>query len=213
MFTGIVEKAAPVASVEHSGELARIEIEAGHVAEGVGLGDSVAVNGCCLTVCAIDGEKLGFEVIRETLDKTNIGELAAGSTVNLECAMAASGRFDGHIVQGHVDGVGRVRELRRRGDDVVLIVECGAELAGQLVDKGSVTIDGVSLTVVHAGEDWFDVALIPTTLAETTLGRRETGDRVNLEADILGKYVARQLARILGKGGDAGEPDRGESRS
>ncbi len=208
MFTGIVEKAAEVVSVSRSGELARIEIDAGHVAEGVALGESIAVNGCCLTICAAEGDRLSFEAVRETLDRTNIGELERGSRVNLERAMAANGRFDGHIVQGHVDGVGCVRELRRSGDDVVLVVECDADLAGQLVDKGSVTIDGVSLTVVHAGEDWFDVALIPTTLAETTLGQRQSGDRVNLEVDILGKYVARQLARILGKGGAGGEANR-----
>jgi len=198
MFTGIIERVGRIERIETRGDLARLDVEVGPVAEGVKHGDSVAVNGACLTVCAIQGSVLSFEAIRETLDKTNLGDLVEGSRVNLERAMRADGRLDGHIVQGHVDGVGRLRELRRDGDDVQLIVSCDAELADLLVDKGSGAIDGVSLTVVTVEPEGFDVALIPTTLAETTLGDKRPGDRLNLEADILGKYVKRYLGRITG---------------
>ncbi|MGE4609778.1 MAG: riboflavin synthase, partial [Myxococcota bacterium] len=166
------------------------------IVDGVEIGDSVAVNGGCLTVTAIDGPRLGFDAIRETLDRTSMGGLAVGSRVNLERAMRASDRLDGHIVQGHVDGVGRVRELTRDGEDVRLVIDCGPEIVDFLVEKGSVTIDGVSLTVVGVSESGFDVALIPHTLDVTTLSDREPGDYVNLEADVLGKYVKRYLDRI-----------------
>ena len=197
MFTGIVEVVGRVLRVDERQDLSRIEIEAGPVADGARIGESVAVNGACLTVCHVESERLCFEAVRETLARTNLGELEPGSRVNLERAMRADGRFDGHIVQGHVDGVGRVRELRRRGGDVQLFVDCDPTFAELLVEKGSVAIDGVSLTVVGAGKADFDVALIPHTLEVTTLGERRTGDRVNLEADVLGKYVKRYLARIL----------------
>ena len=196
MFTGIVETVGEVVAVEPKGELTRLTLEAPEVTEGVKLGDSVAVNGCCLTVVAHDARTLAFEAIQETLDKTSVGGLAVGSRANLERAMPAGGRLDGHIVQGHVDGTGTVRSLTRQGDDVRLDVACGPEVADYLVDKGSVAIDGVSLTVVGARADGFDVALIPHTLAVTTLGGLETGARVNLEADVLGKYVKKYLDRI-----------------
>ncbi len=160
------------------------------------IGDSIAVNGCCLTVTAIDGSQLSFEAVPETFEKTSLGDLAPGSHLNLERAMRASARFDGHIVQGHVDGTGRVRSLTREGDDVRLAVDCGPEIGDFLVEKGSVAIDGVSLTIVAVSDEAFDVALIPHTLKATTLGEREPGDRVNLEADVLGKYVKRYLDRV-----------------
>ena len=197
MFTGIIERVGRVGAVEPHGDLFRIEIDAGSVAEGVRIGDSVAVNGGCLTVTAAVGERLSFEAVAETLDRTALGDLVAGSRVNLERALRADGRFDGHIVQGHVDGTGRVRELRREGDDVRLLVDCAAELAGQLVEKGSVAIDGVSLTVAGVSEKGFEVALIPHTLEATTLGALRPSDRVNLEADVLGKYVKRYLDRVV----------------
>ncbi len=195
MFTGIIESVGTVTSIRPAGEITRFEIEAPEIIEGVRIGDSVAVCGCCLTVVAIDAPRLSFEAIRETLEKTALGDLDVASHVNLERAMSASGRLDGHIVQGHVDGTGRTRELIRDGDDVRLFVECGSEISDYLVDKGSVAIDGVPLTVVSVGGEGFDVALIPHTLKATTLGERKSGDRVNLEADILGKYVKRYLDR------------------
>ncbi len=196
MFTGIVETVGEVAALEPRGELTRISIEAPAVVEGVRIGDSVAVNGACLTVTAVSGGRLDFEAVKETLDLTSLGDLGVGSRINVERAMRADGRLDGHIVQGHVDGTGTVRALERDGDDVRLHVGCGPEVSEYLVPKGSVAVDGVSLTVVGARDDGFDVALIPHTLAVTTLGEKRPGDRVNLEADVLGKYVKRYLDRL-----------------
>lgn len=195
MFTGIVEAVGPIVSLEVKGDVTRVVVEAGRAAGGVGIGDSIAVNGCCLTVTGVAGDHLAFEAVKETLEKTSLGDQREGARVNLERAMRADGRLDGHIVQGHIDGTGRVRAFERRGDDVRLEVECGPELARFLVEKGSITIDGVSLTVVNVGDTTFDVALIPHTLAETNLADRNPGDRVNLEADVLGKYVVRYLER------------------
>lgn len=196
MFTGIIETIGTVVRVEARGDVVQLEIDAGPVVEGVSIGDSVAVDGICLTVTAIDGGHLGFDAIQETLDRTSLGSFEQGSRVNLERAMRADGRLDGHIVQGHVDGTGTVEAFERRGDDVRFVVSCGPEVSEFLVEKGSVTIDGVSLTVVGVQESGFDVALIPHTLEVTTLGEKQTGDQVNLEADVLGKYVKRYLDRI-----------------
>jgi riboflavin synthase len=196
MFTGIVECVGRVAAIARDGDLARIAIDAPEIADGVRIGDSVAVSGGCLTVTRLEGGRFHFEAVRETLERTALGDLAAGSRVNLERALRADGRLDGHIVQGHVDDTGRVRGLERRGDDVRLAVDCAPGFADLLVPKGSVAIDGVSLTVVGVERAGFDVALIPHTLAATNLGDRAPGDRVNLEADVLGKYVQKYLARI-----------------
>lgn len=204
MFTGIVETVGTVTSVEDQGDLARLCVDAPEISEGVRVGDSVAVNGGCLTITKESGGHFEFEAVRETLEKTSLGELRVGSRVNLERALRADARLDGHIVQGHVDGTGRVRELAREGDDVRLSIECDPELADALVAKGSVAIDGVSLTVVGVTDHGFDVALIPHTLAVTTLGGLEPGDRVNLEVDVLGKYVKRYVERILLREGRAG---------
>ncbi|MCH7866306.1 MAG: riboflavin synthase [Myxococcales bacterium] len=196
MFTGIVETVGEVISAVPRGDGCRLQVWAPGVVEGVSLGDSIAVDGACLTVCDLVGDEVSFEAVRETLDCTAVGSLVKGSKVNLERAMRADGRFDGHIVQGHVDGVGRVVDLKRKANDVELHIECSRELAGLLVNKGSVTVHGVSLTVVEAGEAGFHVALIPHTLEVTTLGGLAKEDPVNLEADILGKYISRYLARI-----------------
>jgi riboflavin synthase len=200
MFTGIIEAVGKVASAEPRGEVIRFAIEAPEVCEGVKLGDSVAVNGTCLTVVDVAGGVLTFEAIRETLERTSLAGLGAGTRVNLERAMRADARLDGHIVQGHVDATGRVERLERDGDDVRFYVACGAEFADLLVEKGSVAIDGVSLTVVGVRDDGFDVALIPHTLAVTILGERKPGDPLNLEADVLGKYVKKYLERVVGSG-------------
>ncbi len=196
MFTGIVEALADVASVTPRGETTRIAVRS-PLAREVKLGESVAVNGCCLTIVEAHDAELRFDAIRETLERTALGDLVAGARVNLERAMAASARFDGHIVQGHVDEAGRVREWRRRGDDVQLFVATSREFADQCVAKGSVTVQGVSLTIVGVESEGFDVALIPHTLEVTTLGALAPGARVNLEADVLGKYVRKYLERIL----------------
>ncbi|HIF93129.1 MAG TPA: riboflavin synthase [Myxococcales bacterium] len=197
MFTGIVETIGKIQAIEQKSDLAELEIDLGPIAEGVKLGDSIAVAGCCLTVSVVEPSSFRFEAIPETLEKTRIGGLAAGDVVNLERAMSSAGRFDGHLVQGHVDGVGRVRRFDREQHEALLHIACGAEIAGQLVDKGSVTIDGVSLTVVEVVADGFHVALIPYTLEVTTLSDLEIGDTVNLEVDIFGKYVKQYLDRVL----------------
>lgn len=195
MFTGIIEAVGRLAAVEPRGSQVGVVVDAPAVSEGVRIGDSIAVNGTCLTVTKIDVGRLHFDAVRETLERTSLGDQRVGARVNLERAMRADGRLDGHIVQGHVDGTGRVADLARDGDDVRLAVECGPEIARYLVPKGSVAIDGVSLTVVGVSDAGFDVALIPHTLAATNLGDRRLGDRVNLEADVLGKYVVRYLER------------------
>ena len=198
MFTGIIETVGKVVRIAKRADLAELAVEAAGVTAGLKLGDSIAVNGACLTVTGIDGDCVTFQAIAETLQCTSLGDLVEGSPVNLERAVRADQRLDGHVVQGHVDATGRVRSLVREGDDVRLYVECERAFAELLVDKGSVTIDGVSLTVVRAEEAGFDVALIPHTLEATTLGRRRPGERVNLEADVLGKYVKKYVERVLG---------------
>ena len=201
MFTGIVEVVGRVVAVERGERLARLGIEAPEIAAGVAVGDSVAVNGTCLTVTGVGAEGAGrvdFDVILESLERTSLGQLREGSGVNLERAMRLDGRLDGHIVQGHVDETGKVRELRREGDDVRLVIDCSPAFSDYLVEKGSVAIDGVALTVVGVEPEGFDVALIPHTLEITTLGGLAPGTPVNLEADVLGKYVKRYLDRVVG---------------
>ena len=195
MFTGIVESVGSITRIEPHGSRIELEIDAGALAEGVAIGSSIAVSGCCLTVTRAAGSALVFEAVPETLRLTSLGQRRAGDRVNLERALRADARLDGHIVQGHVDGTGRVRALDRQGDDVRMAIACDEALAELLVPKGSVTVDGVSLTVVDPARAEFAVALIPHTLAVTTLGERRAGDLVNLEADVLGKYVRHFLER------------------
>lgn len=197
MFTGIVEELGSVKAVEERGDAIRLTVAAGTVLEGTGLGDSIAVNGCCLTVAERGDDAWVADVMQETLDKTTLAGLRAGDAVNLERAVTMATRLGGHLVQGHVDGVGTV--LARTASDNWEVVEISvpSHLAHYLVDKGSITVDGVSLTVVEARPDSFTVSLIPETLARTTLGRRAVGDRVNLEADVIAKHVEKLLASGL----------------
>ncbi len=194
MFTGLVEELGTVAALEPQTDASRLTIAAGVVLDDARPGDSIAVNGCCLTIVETDGTQWTADVMAETLAKTALGALHPGDRVNLERAVRADQRLGGHLVQGHVDGVGRV--LSRTPSEHWELVEISlpGELARYLVDKGSITVDGISLTVVHAGEETFTVSLIPETLARTTLGFRRPGDRVNLEVDVLAKYVDRLLA-------------------
>jgi len=193
MFTGIVEELGTVAGTEDQGDAIRLTVHSPHVLADAGLGDSIAVNGCCLTVAEHDGDTWTADVMQETLDKTSLAGVQPGDRVNLERAVTPQTRLGGHIVQGHVDGVGTI--LRRTPSEHWELVEVSmpAELARYLVDKGSITVDGVSLTVVEAGADRFTVSLIPETLARTTLGSRQPGDRVNLEVDVIAKHVERLL--------------------
>lgn len=200
MFTGIVEELGTVAAIDDLTDAIRLTISASEVLEGTGLGDSIAVNGCCLTVVSVDGGAWTADVMKESLDKTSMGTVRPGDPVNLERAVTAEKRLGGHIVQGHVDGVGEV--LRREPSEhwEVVKISLPPGLARYLVDKGSITVDGVSLTVVEAGPTSFTISLIPETLARTTLGRRRPGDRVNLEVDILAKHVEKLLAAQLPSG-------------
>jgi len=200
MFTGLVEGRGIVRAATTAGDAMRLDLEIPEEmrARGPGqLGESVAINGCCLTVVSVSGSVWSFEAGQETLSKTTLGELMIGSAVNLERALAANGRFGGHIVQGHVDGVATVSAIARHGEWTDITFSLDAALATQLVTKGSVAVDGVSLTVVTVGDESFSVALIPHTLQETTLGCRNVGDRVNIETDILGKYVQKMLTARL----------------
>jgi riboflavin synthase len=196
LFTGIIEGMGTIAEVERRTSLARLVVDVGDLTDGVELGDSVALDGCCLTVTKVAASRLDFEAIPETLALTSLAGKRPGDRLNIERALRAGGRLDGHIVQGHVDGTGEVQEVAREGDDVRLTVSCGPELSELLVPKGSIAIDGVSLTVVEPSASAFTVALIPHTLQVTTLGQRKAGDIVNLEADVLGKYVHAYLERI-----------------
>ena len=198
MFTGIVEHVGTIVSVSPRGKVVQFAIDCSPIVEGVHLGDSIAINGTDLTVTAMAGTTLRFEMVQETANITNLGLLRVGSHVNLERAMRADGRYDGHIMQGHVDGTGSIKEWRRQQEDVRLFVSCAPELASGMVAKGSITVDGVSLTLVDVGPDFFSVALIPYTLSQTTLGERHVGDRVNLEIDLIGKYVRKYLQQIFG---------------
>ncbi len=203
MFTGIVEELGTVEAIEPQGDALRLSIRATTVLDDVRLGDSIAVNGCCLTVAAVDDGVWTADVMQETLDKTSLLGVGPGDRVNLERAVTAGTRLGGHIVQGHVDGVGTV--VRRAPSEHWELVEVSLPdgLSRYLVDKGSVTVDGVSLTVVEAGADSFTVSLIPETLVRTTLGFRAAGDRVNLEVDVIAKYVERLLAPRTPKGSTA----------
>jgi riboflavin synthase len=198
MFTGIVEELGTVAEVTDQGDAIRLTVEASAVLDGTGLGDSISVNGCCLTVSELGEGRWTADLMQETLDKTSLAGIAPGDRVNLERAVTVDKRLGGHIVQGHVDGVGEV--LARTPSEHWEVVEISLPtdshggLGRYLVDKGSITVDGVSLTVVEAGPESFTVSLIPETLARTTLGSRQAGDRVNLEADILAKHVEKLLA-------------------
>ncbi len=204
MFTGIVERVARITRLESVAGRVELEIEAGDdIAREVKLGDSIAISGCCLTVVAIRGPVLAFQAVPETLRRTSLGSRAVGDLVNLERAMRADSRLDGHIVQGHVDGTGTIRSIESDGEDRLVRIACPTELARQIVPKGSVAVEGVSLTVVDPDERGFAVALIPHTLAVTTLGRAGEGAIVNLELDVLGKYVFAYLERI-GVGRSAG---------
>ena len=193
MFTGIIEEIGAVRRVSTGAAYGTIEIAAGTVLEGTRLGDSIAVNGVCLTVTGLSGDGFTADVMAETMRRSALGLLKSGSRVNLERAMAADGRFGGHIVSGHIDGVGQIREKQREGNAVWITVAASAAILRGIVPKGSIAIDGVSLTVAAADGAGFSVSIIPHTGAQTKLREKKPGDPVNLENDIIGKYVQRFL--------------------
>ena len=192
MFTGIVEAKGRVVSIK-DGEATRRVVITAPILEGLALGASLAVDGVCLTAVEVEGAEVAVDIVPETLSRTTLGELKVGDEVNLERPLRADGRFDGHVVQGHVDGVGRVVELQDDADGVSLMVEAPPEILSYIVEKGSIAVDGVSLTVSGLTDTGFSVALVPHTLKVTTLGLRKPGDAVNLEVDILAKYVEKLL--------------------
>ncbi|MFJ3924450.1 riboflavin synthase [Streptomyces sp. NPDC090022] len=194
MFTGIVEELGEVTAVEQLEEASRFRLRGPLVTEGAKHGDSIAVNGVCLTVVDTADGEFTADVMQETLNRSSLGALTAGSRVNLERPMALGGRLGGHLVQGHVDGTGEILSRTPSEHWEIVKVSLPAALSRYVVEKGSITVDGVSLTVVEAAADHFTISLIPTTLALTTLGRKQPGDPVNLEVDVLAKYVERLLA-------------------
>ena len=196
MFTGLVEAMGEVAALEAlpGGAGMRLVVRSPAVAKESAIGDSVAVNCCCLTVTARDGDTLAFDAVPETLARTNLGRLHVGSPVNLERPLRLGDRLGGHLVQGHVDAVGEVRLVSPEGSSVRIAIDAPGNVRRYLVPKGSVAVDGVSLTVAAVTETGFEVVIIPHTAAVTTLGRVRPGDAVNLEADVVGKYIERLLA-------------------
>jgi riboflavin synthase len=200
MFTGIVRELGRVAAIDGANAGVRLRIAAPQTAtSGVALGDSVAIGGVCLTVVAIDGSDLSFDAVPETMTRTALGRLAAGDDVNVEPALRAGEPLGGHVMQGHVDGTGTVRSVEPEGDGRRIWIDAADDMLRYCVEKGSVAVDGVSLTVAELDDAGFAVALIPHTLAVTTLGGLASGDTVNLEVDVLAKYVERLLPSTMGR--------------
>jgi riboflavin synthase len=193
MFTGLVESIGRVRSLDRRGDAARLTLET-PLAAGLSLGESLAVNGCCLTVTSTDGDSACFDLLGETLARTNLGGLAQGARVNLERALRADARFGGHFVQGHIDTTTEVISAETKGADLNLIIALPEAGARYLIEKGSIAVNGVSLTVASLGEDRFSLWIIPHTLQETNLGDLRAGSPVNLEYDMLAKYAERQIA-------------------
>ncbi len=198
MFTGIVRHLGRVAAVSKSSEKLALSVEAGPLAEDARIGDSICVSGVCLTVTAKSPKALSFDVIGETLSRTTLGKLQRGDSANLEPSLRPSDRLGGHFVTGHVDGIATVAERVDAPGEVRLTFQAEPALTRMMIPKGSVAVDGVSLTLTEVSEERFGVALIPHTLSQTTLGAIQTGDRVNIETDLLGKWVVKALG--LGKG-------------
>jgi riboflavin synthase len=194
MFTGLVADLGTVAEVHSTADGVRLAIESPLALE-LAEGDSVAVNGVCLTAVGLCGDRFGADVMNETLRRSSLAEVRSGTKVNLELALAANGRLGGHFVQGHVDGVAAISATREEGFARVVTIEADPDLLRYVVEKGSITVDGVSLTVARIGEDAFDVSLIPETLQRTNLGAAGPGTPVNLEVDILAKYVEKLVTR------------------
>lgn len=195
MFTGIVEETGAIKSLRISGTSGKIALRANKVLEGTKIGDSIAVNGVCLTVVSLEQDGFTADVMAETVRRTNLGQTKIGDKVNLERAMAADGRFGGHIVSGHIDGTGTIVELRKEENAVWVKITTPPEILELIVEKGSICIDGISLTVADVGETYFQVSVIPHTGEETTLLKKKAGNLVNLENDIVGKYIKKFLVR------------------
>jgi len=201
MFTGIIQYVGQVKSIANRSGGMRMAIDLGPLADRLSIGASVAVNGACLTASSITAGLVEFDVVAQTLERTTLGDLATGSEVNLELPVAAGSPLDGHIVQGHVDGIAEVVRIDRIGGNVFVTLSAADELTGQMVPRGSAALTGVSLTLAGLERGRFSVALVPTTLGRTTLGKLRVADRLNLELDIIGKYVRRHLENLAGNEG------------
>lgn len=195
MFTGIIEEIGIVKRLSRRAAMARLTVEARTVCEDIKAGDSVACNGVCLTVVESDHHSISFDIMEETLKVTNLGKIKAAQKVNLERSLKVGGRLSGHLISGHIDGMGKLTMKRASGRNLVLRIATSTDIMRYLVPKGSVTIDGISLTIVDLGKDYFTVHIIPHTLRMTNLGAKKAGDILNLEVDLLGKYVYRYLAQ------------------
>lgn len=203
MFTGVIEEVGTIRSIRRGTRSAVLGIECSKVLEGTKIGDSIAVNGVCLTVTGMDSHGYTADVMAETLDRSSLGMLRSKSRVNLERAMAADGRFGGHIVAGHIDGTGSVSEIRKEDTAVWYRITADSQILRYIVEKGSIAIDGISLTVADVTEESFSVSVIPHTRQETNLTDRSIGDRVNLECDVIGKYVEKLCVAGPGKRQDS----------
>ncbi len=193
MFTGIIEEKGIIQNIRRDGNACVLTVGCRNVLRGTRVGDSIAVSGVCLTVTSLGSGSFTADMMAETLNRSSLGSLSSGSTVNLERAMPADGRFGGHIVSGHIDGTGTVQSIRRDGNAVWYAIGAAPELLRHIVEKGSIAVDGISLTVASVDEQCFQVSVIPHTMEQTTLPGRRVGDPVNLECDIIGKYVEKLL--------------------
>ena len=207
MFTGIIETKGSIVSVAKGAKGSRLTINAKGIMDDVKLGDSISVNGVCLTAAEIKDDTFTADVMEETLRRSNLGSLKPGSEVNLERAMAAGGRFGGHIVSGHIDGTGTITSFVNEGNAIWVTVEAPPSILNLIVEKGSIAIDGISLTVAYIDSKCFKVSIIPHTSSETTLTSKKVGDKVNLENDIIGKYVE----KLMGLSGDGMKTGKGSS--
>lgn len=195
MFTGLVVELGDIVSLQKRGKGARLFLDAQALAREAKIGDSIAINGTCLTVVEIRGASLAFDISDETLKSSNLGELKVGDRVNLEPALRLNDRLGGHFVTGHIDGVGRIRSKNLEGEVYKIVIETEPRIAEYLVEKGSVAVDGISLTVVDLLREGFSLVVIPHTANVTTIGLKGVGDKVNVEVDILGKYVSKYLKK------------------
>jgi riboflavin synthase len=208
MFTGLIESLGTVQRTEEEGPGRRLVVSAPSLRPEMAIGDSLAINGACLTVVELSSDSLHFQLGPETLLKTNLGELKRGDVVNLERPLAVTARLGGHFVQGHVDGKGRIADRIRQGEWELIWFSCPPKLTAEMVSKGSVAVDGISLTLVEVVADRFSVALIPHTLSHTTLGHKAPGDSVNIETDLLAKYVHKYLAQQSSQGASISDRKR-----
>lgn len=197
MFTGLIEKVCGVKSARRNGDSIKLSVDIGNFSAECKIGDSIAVSGACLTVTAINGSIAGFDASAETLEKSTLGKLTAGAAVNIERAMKADSRFGGHFVQGHVDGTAKVEKITQYGNFRQIRFAAEKNLLEQMVSKGSVAVDGISLTIASMDEKGFEVSVIPETFNKTILGKAKVGDSVNIEIDLIVKVIQKQLSNIL----------------